>query len=165
MSPILKILDQGSFERANLNSEFRFAISIQNKGNRPAELRPDFIGHRLSLYFDDTVEGDGIATSADIEILFDFSLRWLTTARINPALAPLVVHCGAGVSRSAAVALMPLSLYFGAYLPAAAFLFRTHPHTTPNVLILRLIAAKLGSSYGPDILAAVVQGKTQPVTS
>jgi predicted protein tyrosine phosphatase len=159
VDPILKILDQGSFERAALNSSFRFAVSIQNKDARPAELRPDFIGRRLNLYFDDTTEGEGVATPADIEALHAFGLHWLEMARINPALCPVVLHCGAGVSRSAAAALLLLSLYFGDYERAASHLFRTHPHTFPNTHMLRLIFAQLGPGYGKDIFAALEQGR------
>jgi predicted protein tyrosine phosphatase len=65
-------------------------------------LRPDFRGQRLNLYFDDVTEGLGAATPADIDALFDFAQEWLSTARSDPATAPLVIHCGAEVSRSAA---------------------------------------------------------------
>src|SRR5262245_47034099 len=60
MSPILRICNQPDFETADL-SPFAFAISIQGKGSRPAVLRPDFQGRRLNLYFDDVVEGPGVA--------------------------------------------------------------------------------------------------------
>jgi predicted protein tyrosine phosphatase len=132
MHPVLKIYDQSSFERSDLNGEFQFAISIQGKGSSPVMLRPDFRGRRLNLYFDDVTEGPGAATPADIDALFDFAQQWLSTARSDPATASLVIHCGAGVSRSAAAALMLLSLYFGAYRPATAHLFRTHPNVAPN---------------------------------
>src|SRR5215468_4082057 len=118
MSPILRICNQPDFETADL-SPFAFAISIQGKGNRPAVLRPDFAGRRLDLYFDDVTEGPGAATPSDIDALFNFAQQWLSTARPDPGTASLVIHCGAGISRSAAAALMLLSLYFGAYQPAA----------------------------------------------
>ena len=72
MQSILKIWDQGSFERANLIEEFRFAISIQDKVDWPPVLRPDFQARRLDLHFNDTAEGAGMATPADIQELFDF---------------------------------------------------------------------------------------------
>ena len=159
MYPVLKIWDQGSFERADLNNLFRFAISIQNKGNCLSVLRPDFQGRRLNLYFDDTVEGDGVVTPADIDALERFAGAWVATARSDPSLAPVVVHCGAGISRSAATALMLLSLYFGTYTEAARHLFRTHPHVVPNALVVRLIFQKLGPAYGADIFEALAQGK------
>src|SRR5215471_15774146 len=110
MHPVVKIYDQSSFERSDLNGEFKFAISIQSKGSSPVVLRPDFRGRRLNLYFDDVTEGPGAATPADIDALFDFAQQWLSTARSDPATASVVIHCGAGVSRSAAAALMLLSL-------------------------------------------------------
>ena len=157
--PILKIWDQGSFERANLNEEFRFAISIQNKVDWPSVLRPDFQARRLDLYFNDTIEGAGLATPADIQELFDFGQGWLQEARSDPARAAIVIHCGAGVSRSAAAGFMLLSLYFDSYRAAASYLFRTHPHVAPNTLVLRLIFQKLGPAYGVDIFEAIAQGK------
>jgi predicted protein tyrosine phosphatase len=157
--PVVKIYDQSSFERCDLNGEFAFAISIQNKGSYPVILRPDFRGRRLNLYFDDVTEGVGAATSADIDALFDFAQRWLSVAHADPALASIVSHCGAGISRSAAAALMLLSLYFGAYHQAAAHLFRIHPNVSPNALMCRLIGQKLGSGFGPDIFEALARGK------
>jgi predicted protein tyrosine phosphatase len=159
MSPTLKICDQPTFEAADL-SEFDFAISIQGKGSYPAVLRPDFRGKRLNLYFDDTLEGEGVATPADIDMLFCFALQWLSTACSDPALASVVIHCGAGISRSAASALMLLALYFSDYQRAAAYLFRTHPNVNPNSLICRLISQRLGSAYG-DILEGLAKGKDE----
>src|SRR5215469_11373907 len=115
MCPILKVWNQAAFESAALNEDFRFAISIQSKGAYPIVLRPDFQGQRLNLYFDDVVEGPGEATPEDVDSLFDFGQRWLPTARSDSALASVVVHCAAGVSRSAAAALLLLTLYFGLY--------------------------------------------------
>ena len=159
MHPTVKIFDQSSFEKADLNSEFAFAISIQNKGSYPVVLRPDFQGQRLNLYFDDVVEGPGVATIADIDALFDFAQQWLGVARSDPARASIVIHCGAGISRSAASALLMLTLYFSNYLAAATHLFRTHPQVSPNALVCRLICEKLGSGFGPDIFEALVRGK------
>jgi predicted protein tyrosine phosphatase len=160
MYPILKICNQPDFENANL-SEFQFAISIQGKGSQPAVLRPDFQGRRLNLYFDDVLEGvPGAATTTDIDALFDFGQEWLAEMRRNPSTRT-IVHCGAGISRSGAAGMALLSLYFGAYQPAAVHLFRTHPHLVPNVWVCRLISAKLGSSYGPDIFAALAKGKEE----
>jgi predicted protein tyrosine phosphatase len=156
--PFVKICDQNSFENADLR-EFRFAISIQSKGSHPVVLRPDFRGTRLDLYFDDVTEGPGAAMPADIEALFDFGREWVAEVRHNPS-ARTIVHCGAGISRSGAAALMLLTLYFGAYQPGAAHLFRTHPYVVPNIWICRLISEKLGPTYG-DILEALSKGKEQ----
>jgi len=158
MCPILKVWNQAAFESAALNEEFRFAISIQSKGAYPIVLRPDFQGQRLNLYFDDVVEGPGEATPEDVDSLFDFGQRWLPTARSDSALASVVVHCAAGVSRSAAAALLLLTLYFGLYRKAAEHLFRTHPYVSPNALVSRLIFQKLGSAYGADIFDELLKG-------
>jgi predicted protein tyrosine phosphatase len=161
MSPVLKICDQPTFENAD-QSEFQFAISIQGKGSYPAVLRPDFRRRRLNLYFDDVLEDQpGAATPADIDTLFRFALEWLSTARSDPALASVLIHCGARISRSAASALMFLTLYFSDYQRAAAHLFRTHPNVMPNSWICRLIFEKLGPAYGLDIFEALRKGKEE----
>jgi predicted protein tyrosine phosphatase len=159
--PTVKIFDQSSFEKADLNSEFAFAISIQNKGSYPVVLRPDFQGQRLNLYFDDVVEGPGVATIADIDALFDFAQQWLGVARSDPARASIAIHCGAGISRSSSVGLLLLALYFGNYPAAATHLFCTHPQVAPNVLVCRLIFQKLSSAYGPDIFEALAKAKEE----
>jgi predicted protein tyrosine phosphatase len=152
MCPVLKICNQPDFEKADL-SKFQFAVSIQSQGSRPAVLRPDFQGRRLNLYFDDVIEGPGAATMADIDALFDFAQEWLAELRRNPS-ARTIVHCGAGISRSGAVTMMLLSMYFGAYQSAAIHLFRSAPQVIPNSWICRLISEKLGPSYG-DISQAL----------
>ena len=96
-------------------------------------------GCRLNLYFDDVTEGAGAATPTEIDALFDFAQTWLSVARSDPASASIVIHCGAGISRSAAAALFLLTLYFSNYLAAATHLFRTHPQVSSNALVCRLI--------------------------
>jgi predicted protein tyrosine phosphatase len=71
-------------------------------------LRPDFRRERLNLYFRDLTDGVGIATEADIEKTCKFSAKWARAARKDPEKAPLVVHCAAGISRSTAIAMIPL---------------------------------------------------------
>jgi predicted protein tyrosine phosphatase len=157
--PVLKICDQPTFETADLD-KFQFAISIQGKGSYPSVLRPDFLGRRSNLYFDDVLErAPGAATTADIDALFDFAKVWLSVTRSDPASASIIIHCAAGISRSAASALLPLTLYFGNYLAAAVHLFRTHPHTIPTPWVCRLIFEKLGPAYGTDILEALSKAK------
>jgi predicted protein tyrosine phosphatase len=85
--------------------------------------------------------------------------RLATNKRSDPASASIVIHCGVGISRSAAAALLLLTLYFGNYLAAATHLFRTHPQVSPNALVFRLICEKLGSGFGPDIFEALARGK------
>jgi predicted protein tyrosine phosphatase len=162
MHPVVRIFDQSSFERSDLNGEFEFAISIQNKGSYPTVLRPDFQGRRLNLFFDDVVEGAGAATPADIEALESFGQEWLADVRKHPSST--VVHCGAGVSRSAAAALLLLVLYFENYMAAATHLFRSAPHVIPNVWICRLIFEKFGPDYGSDIFEALAKGKEESAT-
>ena len=158
MYPLLKISDQASFEAANLNAEYDFAVSIQGKGTYPAVLQPDFRGKRLDLYFDDTIEGPGAPGEADLEALLAFGREWTAAVRREPSLRT-IIHCGAGVSRSGASALLLLSLYFGSYLAGAQHLYRSAPHVMPNALLTRLIFNRLGPAYGPDIFAALARGK------
>jgi predicted protein tyrosine phosphatase len=159
--PILTICSQPAFETADLN-QIHFIVSIQGKGSYPVVLRPDFQGQRLNLYFDDVLEGaPGAATPADIDMLFAFALQWLSSALSDPTLASVVIHCTAGISRSAASALMLLTLYFSDYQRAAAYLFRTAPQAVPNSWICRLISEKLGPAYGTDILRAIAKGKEE----
>jgi predicted protein tyrosine phosphatase len=110
-------------------------------------------------YFDDVLEGvEGAATVADIETLLDFAQIWLLEVCKNPS-AQTIVHCAAGVSRSAASALLLLVLYFEDYLTAATHLFRVAPRVVPNAWICRLIFEKFGPAYGSDILEALAKGK------
>jgi predicted protein tyrosine phosphatase len=156
--PFIKVSDQASFEAANLNAEYDFAVSIQGKGASPAVLRPDFSGKRLDLYFDDTTEGPGAPGEADLEALLAFGWEWAAAVRREPSLRT-IIHCGAGVSRSGASALLLLSLYFGSYLAGAVHLYRCAPHVMPNALLCRLIFARLGPAYGPDISEALARGR------
>jgi predicted protein tyrosine phosphatase len=156
-TPLLKITSQAEFQRNDL-SPFGFAVSIQNRSAYPVVLRPDFQGRRLDLYFDDVVEGPGMAQQADIDALAAFGWQWTQAVRREPG-ARIIIHCGAGVSRSAAAALLLLSLYCGAYHPAVIQLLRVHPHAAPNALLLRLIYQKLGPAYGSDILESLAQAR------
>jgi len=86
-----------------------YVISICEYDERgKVVLRPDFCGQRLNLYFRDLTDGVGIATEADIEKTCKFSAKWALAARKDPEKAPLVVHCAAGISRSTAIAMIPL---------------------------------------------------------
>jgi len=162
MYPLLKVCDQASFESCDLNVDYAFVVSIQNKGVYPAVLRPDFRGRRIDLYFDDVVEGPTAPRPIDIEALFAFARdEWLPEVRRNFLTFRTIIHCGAGVSRSGAAALLLLSLYFGSYAAAAIHLYRTAPQVAPNALMCRLIFEKLGPAYGPDIFAALAEGKAQ----
>ena len=137
----LLVWNQATFEAADLNALFGWAISIQGKAERGKILRPDFAGRRLDLYFDDVLEGPEAATLADIELVERFGRDWVSRVRSEASLekeSALVVHCAAGVSRSAAVALLLLTRYFGDFAQAREYLQRTHPHVIPNALIVRL---------------------------
>ena len=120
-------------------------------------MRPDFEGAWRNLYFDDVLEGPGAATPSDIAELYTSAKAWVSIAKSDPTSASVVVHCGAGISRSAAVSLMLLTLYFGNYQQAVAHLLRTHSHVVPNATICRLIFEKLGPSYGVDPGATLEQ--------
>src|SRR5258705_6159070 len=59
--------------------------------------------------------GPGIATPEDVESVYQFSLEWMKQVLEDPTKANLVVHCFAGVSRSSAMALIPLLLYYSSF--------------------------------------------------
>src|ERR1700745_423766 len=122
MYPTIRVASEAEFAVADLNSRYAYAISILNADRYPVVLRPDYRGTRLNLYFDDVREGDRSATEEDIRKLYEFSVRWRAVARADPSKASLIVHCLAGRSRSAAVAMLPLGLYYGNFRTAARHL-------------------------------------------
>lgn len=108
----VSIVDRETFCLMDL-SHVGYVISICEYDERgKVVLRPDFRGQRLNLYFRDLTDGVGIATEADIEKTCKFSAKWALAARKDPEKAPLVVHCAAGISRSTAIAMIPLIAYY-----------------------------------------------------
>jgi predicted protein tyrosine phosphatase len=171
--PIVKVWSRAVFSKEDISQQFQFAVSIQEWDEYPEVLRPDYKGQRLNLYFFDTskakdwllvdheTKGDivlgrwvpdkvmrevdlpGSPTKEDIDELYNFSIKWVEEAKKDVFSARLVVHCLAGISRSSACAMMPLTLFYGDYQKASEHLFEHYPYVIPNALILKLIKNKL----------------------
>ena len=139
----VSIVDRGTFCLMDL-SRVGYVISICEYDERgTVVLRPDFRGQRLNLYFQDLTDGVGIATEADIEKTCKFSAKWALAARKDPEKAPLVVHCAAGISRSTAIAMIPLIAYYESVHLAARRLYQLRESAQPNTHVLYLIHQKL----------------------
>jgi predicted protein tyrosine phosphatase len=160
MYPTLRVASEAEFLAADLNLLYAYAISIQDVSRYPVVLRRDYRGTRLNLYFDDVLGGDRSASSVDIERIYEFAGRWAKAAARDPARAALIVHCAAGVSRSAAVAMLPLSLHYGDFRTAARHLFLAGQPLIPNTHILHLIEEKLRPGERSAIFEAVLEFQT-----
>lgn len=161
--PWIRIIDQPSFMKDDLNCNAQFVVSIQDRGDSGNVLRPDFTGYRLNLYFDDVYDEERGARPEDIKRLLEFSRQWRNSARTDPWLARMIIHCWAGHSRSAACAMMPLSLWYSNFREAATDLYARASYLTPNVRILYLIGEVLGETWGKkytsNILEDVLNGE------
>jgi predicted protein tyrosine phosphatase len=100
------------------------------------------------LAFWDLINGPGIATPEDVESVYQFSLEWMKQVLEDPTKANLVVHCFAGVSRSSAMALIPLLLYYSSFRLAAERLFEVNKYAVLNTHVLYLITQKFGFDPG-----------------
>jgi predicted protein tyrosine phosphatase len=149
MPPIVKVWNRHTFEKQDISEQFQYAVSIQEYDEIPNVVRPDYRGQRLNLYFFDTerTEEPGYPQKSDIDQLMRFSEKWVGLARDDPFSARLVIHCFAGVSRSAACAMLPLTLYYDDYHMASEHLYDRYPYVFPNTLILKIIKELLGYSY------------------
>ena len=137
----IKIVSRWEFEHMNLN-DYPFAISIREADEIEIS-RPNYNGKRLNLAFYDSVEGPGIATADDIRAVHAFTSEWMSALYSEPK-GSLVIHCFAGVSRSSAIALVPLLAYYqlrvSEYeLTAAKRLFDVNRWAEPNTHIVYLI--------------------------
>jgi predicted protein tyrosine phosphatase len=104
--------------------------------------RPEFFGNRINLAFYDLTDGPNIATAAHVEKVYRFSQRWAKAAHSDPTTASLVVHCFAGISRSSAIAMIPLLLYYRSEKAAAKRLYEINRWAAPNTHVLYLIEEK-----------------------
>jgi predicted protein tyrosine phosphatase len=139
-------------------SEFAYLVSIGAPQERqPAGLQN--VRHRLRLVFEDTVtEEEGGASASDIERLIRFGRR------VDLSTGKVLVHCQAGISRSAAAAIVIVATILGPgqEVGAVEHVRRTHPHTRPNRRMLEIAdtllqaagrltgAMSLGSSRASD---------------
>jgi predicted protein tyrosine phosphatase len=114
--------------------EFGYLVSI----GAPHERAPAGLGNvrrRLRLIFEDAVtEEEGGASVADIERLVRFARG------VDLSEGKLLVHCQAGISRSAAAAIIVVATILGPghETEAIEHVRRTHPHTRPNQRMLEL---------------------------
>jgi predicted protein tyrosine phosphatase len=121
--------------------DFAYLISI----GAPHEREPagfQNVRRRLRLVFEDAATPhEGGASVDDIWQLVHFARN------IDFAQGRLLVHCQAGVSRSAAAAIIVLATILGPGREAEAVehVRRTHPHTRPNRRMLELADRSLGA--------------------
>ena len=117
------------------SSEFAFLVSI---GGTRAEREPagmQNIAKRVRLIFEDAASQlDGGASEQDIDGLVHFARS------VDLKEGKLLVHCQAGISRSAAAAMIVLAAVLGPGQESAAInhVRRTHPHVRPNRRMLEL---------------------------
>lgn len=133
----IKIVSRYDFEHMDLDG-YPFAISIREADETEIP-RPSYCGKRLNLSFYDLTEGPGIATVDDIRAVRRFAEEWVAAVQRGESQAGLVVHCFAGVSRSSAIALVPLLLYYQDGLTAAERLFEVNRWADPNTHVVHLI--------------------------
>jgi len=136
----IKIVNRWEFEHMDLNN-YPFAISIREADEIEIP-RPDYNGERLNLAFYDLTEGPGIATADDIEAVRSFTEKWMPEE--NEPRGNLIIHCFAGVSRSSAIALVPLLVYYQDERAAAERLFEVNRWADPNTHIVYLIEESFG---------------------
>ena len=138
MTEIL-VMSQFNAERyaENKNDINSAVISIVSHGSDEAHLfesKTNGIKSILRLEFNDTDGEDGI-TEEDAIAIVDFSKSAILMDRI-------IVHCGAGRSRSAGVAAAIMKFYFNDDTP----IFNS-PRYTPNMRCYRKVLERLNESY------------------
>lgn len=112
-------------------------ISITSHGDDEAQVYVDEsngIKDILRLQFNDTDEDDGISED-DAEAISEFVKHAMNLDR-------LIVHCGAGQSRSAGVAAAIMKIYFNDDTPV----FNNRKYT-PNMRCYRKVLENLNKSY------------------
>ena len=118
----IQILSRAAFDLMLLSTGRHWVASIREQEADPIP-RPEFFGNRINLAFYDLTDGPNIATAAHVEKVYRFSQRWAKAAHSDPTTATLVVHCFAGISRSSAIAMIPLLLYYRSEKAAAKRLY------------------------------------------
>lgn len=158
----IRVIDRYTFKTDLIGPGNRFFISIREADEKgEPTLRPELEGERLDFFFYDIVTGRGKATRHDIRRLNTFAKLYAVAARLAPDENGLVVHCFAGRSRSAAVALLPLIYYYEGDLKAAATrLFEVNNYCDPNTLVVHLIEEHVGLPGG-SLHEAVFNGSSR----
>ena len=145
----IQILSRAAFDLMLLSTGRHWVASIREQEADPIP-RPEFFGNRINLAFYDLTDGPNIATAAHVEKVYRFSQRWAKAAHSGPTTASLVVHCFSGISRSSAIAMIPLLLYYRSEKAAAKRLYEINRWAAPNTHVLYLIEEKFhlrGSLY------------------
>jgi predicted protein tyrosine phosphatase len=116
----------------------------------------DAIALRLRLQFADVVEGPDCPTRADVERLVELAER-LRVELLRTTSGRVLVHCEAGVSRSAAAALIMYAVWLGAGREQEALdrVLAQRAIARPNRLMVAMADQLLGR-HGS--LSAVVEG-------
>jgi len=151
----IKIVSRYDFEHMDLDG-YPFAISIREADETEIP-RPSYSGKRLNLSFYDLTEGPGIATADDVEAVRCFAEEWVAAVCADESQAGLIVHCFAGVSRSSAVALVPLLLYYQDELAAAKRLFDVNRWADPNTHVVWLVEERF--QLEGDLFTALEEAK------
>jgi len=151
----IKIVSRYDFEHMDVDG-YPFAISIREADETELP-RPSYSGKRLNLSFYDLTEGPGIATADDVRAVRSFAEGWVTAVHAGESQAGLIVHCFAGVSRSSAVALIPLLLYYQEELAAAKRLFEVNRWADPNTHVVWLV--KESFQLEGDLFTALEEAK------
>src|SRR5260370_25544001 len=134
----IQILRRSAFDLMLLSTGRHWVASIREQEADPIP-RPEFSGNRINLAFYDLTDGPNIATASHVEEVHRFSQRWSKAAHSDPTRASLVVHCFAGISRSSAIAMIPLLLYYRSEKAAAKRLHEINRWAAPNTHVLNLI--------------------------
>ena len=145
----IQILSRAAFDLMLLSAGRHWVASIREQEADPIP-RSEFFGNRINLAFYDLTDGPNIATAAHVEKAYRVSQRWAKAAHSDPTTASLVVHCFAGISRSSAIAMIPLLLYYQSEKAAAKRLYEINRWAAPNTHVLYLIEEKFhlrGSLY------------------
>jgi predicted protein tyrosine phosphatase len=127
-----------------LSSGRHWVASIREQKADPIH-RPEFSGNRINLAFYDLTDGPNIATASHVEEVYRFSQRWSKAAHPDPTRASLVVHCFAGISRSSAIAMIPLLTYYRSEKAAAKRLHEINRWAAPNTHVLHTMEIGLDS--------------------
>lgn len=138
---IASLIEAGRILSSSARQDILYLVSIGTQ-DEPPPTGFRSVRRRLRLVFDDALAlQSGAPVRADIEALIDFARE------IDLSKGQLLVHCYAGVSRSAAAAVIILAASLGpGNEPAIAdFLARRYPHCRPNRLMLKLADEALGS--------------------
>jgi predicted protein tyrosine phosphatase len=131
----IQILSRAAFDLMLLSAGRHWVASIREQEADPIP-RSEFFGNRINLAFYDLTDGPNIATAAHVEKVYRFSQRWAKAAHSDPTTASLVVHCFAGISRSSAIAMIPLLLYYRSEKAPAKRLYEINRWAAPNTHVL-----------------------------